>query len=69
MSKRKTIWLCRMCGKIGEAREALDDKSCHPVEVFEDSIERNLDGHVKAAQAVDFIDKIKRAPLPLPQKG
>ena len=67
MSKRKTIWLCSMCGK--PASRAVGDKNCHPVEVFEDSIERNLDGHVKAAQAVDFIDKIKRAPLPLPQKG
>lgn len=62
MSERKTIWLCGACGRTGETRMTVGDESCYlnSVEVFVDSIQRNLNGRIKAATAVPRVDQIKR---------
>lgn len=40
VSKRKTVWICQACGRIGKTRLAVGDESCylHAILVYEDSI-------------------------------
>jgi hypothetical protein len=59
---RKTIWLCGACGRTGATRMTVGDESCylHSVEVFVDSIERDANSRIKAAQAVTHVDNVKR---------
>ncbi len=53
MSERKTIWLCGACGRTGETRMTVGDESCYlnSVEVFVDSIQRNLNGRTDQVRA------------------
>ncbi len=62
VSERKTIWLCGACGKTGEARMTVGDESCYlnSVEVFVDSIQRDLNGRIKTATVVPRVDQIER---------
>lgn len=62
MSERKTIWLCGACGKTGKTRMTVGDESCYlnAVEVYVDSIKRNLNGRIKYAKAVARVDQIER---------
>lgn len=54
MTRRASVWVCQACGREAARRDKFKDGSCviHAVEVWVDTIQRNDNGRIVAAEAV-----------------